>query len=98
MEIRRRIAYFRTRKRTYVAKEMLGASVVLVPFAAGLALHFIAGVRPLALLVIGLLAGVVGCIFFITKEDEFLVGLWLGASLLLALLATALLEGHSFSL
>ena len=98
LEIRRRIAYFRTRKKSYILKELLGASVILVPFGVGLALHFFAGMRSLALLVVGLVAAAVGCTFFVTKEDEYLVGLWLGISLLLALLLTALLEGHSFRL
>lgn len=98
MEIRRRIAYFRTRKKSYILKELLGASVILVPFGAGLALHFFIEMRSLALLVVGIVAAAVGCMFFATKEDEYLVGLWVGVSLLLGLLLTALLEGHSFRL
>ncbi len=98
LEIRRQVAYFRTRKKSYILKQLLGASVVFVPLGAGLALHFLAGVGSLALLAVGTISFAVGCVFFVTKEDEFLVGLWLGVSLLVALLLIALVEGHTFSL
>jgi predicted membrane channel-forming protein YqfA (hemolysin III family) len=64
--------------------------IVISPVLAGLALHFLAGVSSLSLLAAGAVAVAVGCIFFVTKEDEYLAALWIGVCLLLAVLVSRL--------
>ena len=96
--LRRTVAFYRMRRKFRALREALGASVVVWPILVALALHFFLGVRVLTLLVVGGLATAVGCVFFLTKEDEYLVGLWIGFSVLIAVLICYLIERTRFVL
>ena len=98
LAIKRRIVRYRTRGKTHLLKEVLWGGIVFAPFIAGLALHFLLGVSLLALLTVGTIAAAIGCVYFVSKADEFLAGFWVGISLLLAVLVSYWFEGRSSSL
>lgn len=82
--IRRKITYYRTHRKRYLLGGVFGILLLFSPLFVAVAMHYLFGVGLLVLAGIGGVAALVGMAFSWSKDDEFLVGLWVGTEMLFA--------------